>query len=59
MWFVAAILNGATLDGSGINFREIVNPLKLVANVFFCAHCVCFFIEGIHNFIRYIILKKH
>lgn len=52
MWFVAAILDGATLDGSGVNFREVVNPLKLVANVCFCAHCA-FLNEGLHSFIRF------
>lgn len=49
---MAAILDGATIDGSGVNLREVLNPLKLVANVCFCAHGA-FFSEGLHSFIMF------
>lgn len=52
MWLVAAILDGATQECSGVNSREVVNPLKLVASVCFRAHCA-FLNEGLHSFIRF------
>lgn len=52
MWLVAATLDGATQERSGVNAREDVNPLKLVANVCFCAHCA-FLNEGLHSFIGF------
>ena len=42
---VPIILDDAALEHLWISFREVLNPLKLVAHVCFCIHCV-FFMRG-------------
>lgn len=39
MWLVVTLLDSATLKHPRVSFREVVNPLKLVANVCFRVHC--------------------